>query len=92
MSGVYYNGVYTEPKGGARDGYETRPGNTRTGIIRATERIQRELEIERLRATIDRCDGVVLVCRECRQHYAACDCPRSVQIKTPLVPLPNGAS
>jgi hypothetical protein len=29
----------------------------------------------------------ILVCKECRKHWASCDCPKSIQDAVPLHPL-----
>lgn len=74
---THYNGVFTEPLSGARDGYETTVGNGRTWIEQRSERARRTI----------RPDDLTLVCSECGNGHTACDCPASIRRAARLITL-----
>ena len=90
--GMQSNSPYRAEVSGT-DGYENRGFDGYLDVDARRDRIRRSLDLERLRAVIHRADhGVMgpLVCGECEQHHAACQCPASVQRATPIRPMGRG--
>lgn len=74
---THYNGLFTEPTGPLRDGYENTVGDNRTWINQRSTRARRML----------RPDDLALVCSECGNGHAACDCSASIRRANRLITL-----
>ncbi len=66
---THYSGAYTEPTGPLLDGYENTVGNNRTWIRDRSAAARRTLTH----------DDLALVCSECGNGHAACDCSAAIR-------------